>query len=316
MNRTIRRLAILFAAICVMMIMAVPAFADADPGYYVVGTPVTYDEEEEITVKLMIESRTVSLTDLEVINELEDVTLTGKTSYTVLDVLRAYNDMLTGIQICNTSGQPLTTTDTFISSIKKGAKTYSYLFFYDLGEGRIPVDGWMFRVNGRYPALDSNGFHNGPTGCLIHQAPVANGDVVTLYTSCPFELFNTDYSTAFVSADLEQDDDTGDYYIQLKSCNEDHNGRWTFDLNDCTYYANNNRTATLYEDDWTPVTTITFSASGKAAWPSNVSSGTYYLLLTSTQKWTSRSAYAGFSGNTMASCYCLESTILFDRIVK
>ena len=34
MSKNLRRLTILLAAVCVMMIMAVPAFADAGNGYY------------------------------------------------------------------------------------------------------------------------------------------------------------------------------------------------------------------------------------------------------------------------------------------
>lgn len=319
MNRTMRRLAILFAAVCVLLIMAVPAFATADPGYYVIGSPVQYNTTDEVNVKLVIQSREYSYSNSSCIDTIEDVTLTGKTSYTVLDVLLAFNDMDTGIQACDNNSVSLTSSATTVGQFVDDTGAYGYLFFGDYGKGyREPCDGWMFRVNGRYPVSDTTGTLGGPTGSYIHQTPVAEGDVITFYFSCPFKLNNTDYSTAFVSANLI--DNSGSYEVQLRKCNENHyntsyNGRWTFSLSNCYIFADGDNTGELLDEDGNYVATLTFSTTtGKATLPSNLSSGTYYVSVPSTKRWVSRTSYSWFTGSTTVTCNCLRTTGAFDRI--
>lgn len=327
-------IAILFAAVLMLLMMAVPSFAEMGSGYYEVGSPVQYNTTDTIKVKLVIESREFSQTDSEVINtpinNTMDITLTGSPTYTVLDVLRKYNQTNNdNIEIQNTSGNVLTTTDTFISAITKikpdpqPDKAYSYLFFEDIGngEGRMPVDGWMFRVNGKYPMLSLTGFNGGPEGALIHQVPVANGDVVSLYTNCPFKIGNTNFSTAYVGADIVTTNT--ECYIQLRNCKENHYdlstnpvGQWTFALSKCTNYSDNTRQGTIYDANWNVKATLNFSMNGKATWPSNLGSGTYYLYVPSTQLWFSRTAYAWFTGSNTVTCNVLRGTRVFDRIVK
>lgn len=317
-----RKAIVLLMTIAMTIVMAVPAFADAGVGYYLISsrTIPAYSASDQIKVQLAIESRAYSQTDLSIINTIQEVTLTGKTSYTVLDVLRAYNDLATGIQICNTSGQALTTSDTFISSIKSGTKSYSYLFFANIGngEGRIPVDGWMFRVNGQYPMTSLTGFNGGPEGGYIHQTPVADGDVVTLYFNCPFTISGTDFSTAFVSAESAYAN--GTLTVNLKSCHENHynasqSGQWTFDVQNCTDYTSTTPTGTLYDSSMNSVGTISFSSSGEGTLNQTLSPGTYYLYVPSTQSWVLRQAYKSFSGSTKVKCNVLKSTFVFDRIV-
>ena len=320
MSKNLRRLTILLAAVCVMMIMAVPAFADAGNGYYEIGSPTQYSASATINVKLSIQSRAYSDTDGTLINTVINVPLTGKTTYYVRDVLLKYNTMSTGIQAYNSSGQLLTENDNFVSAFKKGTRNYSYLFFADIGngEGRIPVDGWMFRVNGQCP-LTENSPTNGPQGAFIDETPVANGDVVTFYFTCPFEINSTDFSAKFVSADSTYSNNV--LTISLKSCKENHydlsqNGKWTFTMGACNSYTVTTPTGILYDANFNQKSTIYFSATtGVGMKNISLTPGTYYIYVPSTQDWVTRQAYDWFSGTTLVSCPVLKSTAVFDRIV-
>lgn len=325
--RTVKNsVAVLFAAVFILMMLAVPSFAEIGSGYYVIGTPVQYNTTDQIKVKLSIESREFSNTDSTVINtpinNTMDIVLTGKTNYTVLDVLIAYNNLSTGIEIDDYYGNPLTASSFALASIKSGNRVYDTIFYADYtGQGRAPADGWMFRVNGKYPMIDLTGTNGGPTGASINVVPVADGDVVSLYTNCPFKINNTNFSTAYVGADLVQT--SSGYDIQLRNCKENHYdlntnpvGQWTFALSKCTNYSDNTRQGTIYDANWNVKATVSFTMNGKAAWPSNLGSGTYYLYVPSSQLWISRTAYAWLSGNTMVTCNVLRGTRVFDRIVK
>ena len=325
MKRIKTSIAIMFATMLMLMIMAVPSFAEMGSGYYVVGSPVEYNTTDQIKVKLSIESREFSNTDSTVINtpinSTMDITLTGQSTYTVRDVLRQFNQVNTfNMEIQNNNGSPLAATDTYFYAIKYGNKTYGPLFYINYGYGIAPADGWMFRVNGQYPMLSLTGYNGGPEGAFIYQTPVKDGDVVSLYTNCPFKSGSTNYSTAYVGADLVQTN-TG-YNIQLRNCKENHCdmstnpvGQWTFALSKCTNYSDTSRVGTIYDANWNVLATVAFSMSGLATWPSTLGTGTYYLYVPSTQLWISRMAYTSFSGSSTVTCNVLRGTRVFDKIV-
>ena len=338
MSKNLRRLTILLAAVCVMIIMAVPAFAEAGDSYYVVGTPTQYNTSDTIKVKVVVESREYSYTDDTIIDQTVTVPLTGSTSYTVLDVMRKFNNdaISPSVKACDSNGDPIAQTgnvdtiNTFkkiIDSSGNNDKIYGYLFFANHGEGRMPCDGWVFRVNGQYPLLSETGENGGPKGAYISETPVADGDIVTFYTNYPWKENNTDWSTKFVGVDASYTapdpavpNSVGSLSIQLKSSSDWHsNSPFVWNINPFTnfaYFSVNSPTATLYKYNGDYVGTINISKStGSGTLNATLSSGIYYIDVPTTRKGKWLSGYTWFTGNAYTYCYCIDSTRVYDKIV-
>jgi len=342
MSKNLRRLTLLLAAVFVMMIMAVPAFATTGNGYKLVSDmqPPAYSENDTIHVTVMVQSRAYSMTDGDVINTAVSVPLTGKTSYTVVDVMRKFNDnnISPNVKACDNDGNliPQTGTLTTINAFKKiittesgtVEKIYKYLFFSDHGYGLAPSDGWVFRVNGKFPLLSLTGENNGPQGAYINQTPIADGDIVSFYTNYPWKESNQEWSTTFVAADAsytapdpEVQNSVGSLSVQLKGSSDWHSNApfvWTINqFSNFSSFTDSTPTGTLYASDLeTIVGTISFDAStGAGTLNQTLNAGTYYLYVPSTQKWRWLVGYTNFSGTDYTYCMCLENTLVFDRIV-
>lgn len=318
MKKLTNTLAILFAAAIMVMIMAVPAFADTGNGYYVVGTPVQYNTSDTIKVKVVIQSRGYSSSDTSSIGKIVNVSLTGSTTYTVRDVMLKFNTLYasTGVKACDNNGNDLSSSATTVQAFLNSTGLYKYLFFADIGngEGIIPVDGWMFRVNGQNPLISLNGYNGGPKGALIHETPVANGDVITFFFNLPFTINNTDFSTKFVAANTTYS--SGVLSTQLQYSRDNHYnslGQWET-ISYSNYAPGSTVTATLYNSSLSSLGTFDISSTGSGSLNVTLSSGIYYLYVP-VRTWKTITGYDSFSGSTTTSCRCLNSTFVFDRIV-
>lgn len=321
MSKNLRRLTLLLAAIFVMIVMAVPAFADTGNGYYVVSerTIPTYSTTDTIKVKVVVQSRGYSSANTASIGKIVNVSLTGSTSYTVRDVMLKFNTLYSsiGVKACDNNGNDMASSATLVHAFSNSTGLYKYLFFADIGngEGIIPVDGWMFRVNGQNTLLSLTGYNGGPEGSYIHQTPVADGDVITFYFNLPFTISNTDFSTKFVAADTTYS--SGSLTTQLKYSRDNHynsSGQWET-VPYSNYSPGSAVTATLYNSSLSSLGTFTISSSGSGSMNINLSPGTYYIYVPSVRTWKTITGYDSFSGTTTTSCRCLNSTFVFDRIV-
>ena len=201
MSKKARKLSLLLAAIFVMMIMAVPAFAtvyhtDSDTAAYYTqdDNDSSYYTSTAITVTLDIQSKRngTASTDTSYSKEL-DITLTpsSSTRYTVADLLIAANNM-TGesIHFQNYDGNDLDygssgSLPSYCYKAVLDGVTYAPTGLYD-------KNGWMFRINGKFP------LHSGIPGSTaygeaINTAYVKDGDVVTFYMDNPGDLFKLAY---------------------------------------------------------------------------------------------------------------------------
>ena len=243
MNRTIRRLAILFAAICVMMIMAVPAFADAGDGYYLISNRTIPSYSSPINVRLVIQGRNYVEGNSSAMSENFKITLSGDTSYTVHDVLDTLNnDTTKTVKACDINGNSIPSTSDYVYQFKSGTKYCGPIFYSDHGDGDVLCDGWVFRINGQYPLLSTTGENGGPKGASINQTQVADGDVIYFYFNHPWYENNVDWSTGFVAASTQYA--SGVLTVQLQYSNDRHSDKpyvWSIDS-----YNNHNFTNFIY----------------------------------------------------------------------
>ena len=329
MNKTIRRLTILFAAVCVMMIMAVPSFATLSgkgSGSYVVSERVipAYSESETIKVKLIIQGRGYVPNDTTAMSETYTIALTGKTSYTVSDVLLASNANSSHVQACNSSGNPISSTSDSVYQFISGTGNVGPIFYADHGEGyRVLCDGWEFRINGRYPLESLTGENGFPKGTGILQTPVKKGDVVYFYFNHPWYEGSDHWGTKFVAADSEYVN--GTLNVQIVWSNAYHTDKpYKWMIGDYTYSTNNftnfntsltSFNASLYDYDGSYVTSVPITKStGQGTKTYSLSSGCYYLKVTQSKRQIDREGYIAATGNTKNTYSFLDSTMVYDLI--
>ena len=331
MSKNLRGLTLLLAAVFVMIIMAVPAFAangmnGRGDGYYMIEDESipTYSTTDQVKVRIIVQGR--YSTDASPIPAVatRTVTLTGSTSYTILDAMLKFNADSTTYKAYNFStGLPITTATTVLDKFVYGSRTWDYLFFNDIGngEGRIPVDGWMYRVNGRNPMKeDPDTTNTYPIGAMINETYIKSGDVITFFTNYPFTINSVDYSTKFIAADTKytapSGDGTGTLQVQLQESRDNHydaQGQWT--TSSFTDYApGSTKYAYLYDSNFSYITYFTLDSTGYGTLSRTLSSGTYYLDI-GTKTFKSISGYTSRNGNTTGTCSCLDTTAVYDRFV-
>ncbi len=160
----------------------------------------------------------------------------------------------------------------FLESITTNGHTWS--------AGNMGLDGWVFRVNDKYPVQrtsDNLGFE----GTLLNQTPIHDGDVIHLFFDMPAELEPGGESLAanYIRGVLSTKTDSA-MTIQLQ-------GQKTWiDQSDysnmlmCVYSYENagaGITATLYDAAGTQVATATSAADGTVTFTGNFAAGTYVV---------------------------------------
>ena len=327
MKETLKGLVLSLATICVLLIMAVPAFADAGDGYYVIEdrTIPSYSSTQTIHVKLVIQSREYSNADSSVIDAVfdsstDEIDLTGKTEYTVRDVLLRLNEKNLSVRACDSAGNDISATADYVYQFMSGSKGYGPLFYADHGDGRVPCDGWVFRVNGQYPLLSEDGENNGPEGGAIDEVPIADGDVVYFYFNHPWKESNTDWSTKFVAANAQYSN--GSLSVQLQYSNDYHTNKpyvWnigSYNNHNYAIFTDSPVTGTLYDSNHNIVTTIPINyLNGSGSVNYSLDPGIYYLRVDLSKTWISRTGYIWFTGYSYTTCNYLKSTMVYDRIV-
>ena len=231
-TKTMKRLAILIAAVCVLMITAVPTYAANGDGWYNQGTPATYTNP--ITVKVVLQSRK-NLTTSNYINEAYNVTLgtanMTATSFKVIDALVALNSQQSDYELLQSDGDYIEATDSVLYNVKKVSTGYIYgPALYDTNGN--PLDGWMFKVNGKFPT--STNTDSNAQGLDVSHTYIADGDVIYFFTDYPWKVGNSVKSAYFISADTTYNSNTGNLHIQLMR-NRDYyigsgsSATWTID---------------------------------------------------------------------------------------
>ena len=332
MNKTMRRLAIIFATVCVLMIMAVPSFAVTGAAGYEVGSPTTYSNP--INVKIVIQSRQ-NTSSSSYIGVMDDVQLgqqnvSGQT-FTVADVLVKYNQQQDEIEAQTSSGEEITSTQSVLYNFTKNNSdgtsiTYAPLLYGKHGyTNRIKLDGWRFKVNGRFPLTSWTGDHNlYPEGADTSHTYIEDGDVVYFYTDHPWYESGVLKSALFMSADAHYtaptgNQTTGSLAIQLYS-NQDYYSNWsnnTFPWNVGTYtsYAPGVQyTAYVKKADGTSVGSTTLNTSGSGTLSCNLSSSEKYYVYVALRDWHNVSGYSGPTGSSTITVKHLARTIAYDRV--
>ncbi|MBR3201943.1 MAG: hypothetical protein IKG17_11520 [Mogibacterium sp.] len=335
MSKNLRRIAILLAAVFVMMIMAVPAFADTlngkGTGYYLLSsrTIPTYSTSDNIKVKVVVQSKKYSSSDNGPINVKRDLTLTGSSSYTVRDVMLKFNTGSTSYYACNNDGTLISSSSTVVQAFKNWSNTiYKYSFWEHVdgvpGLGpndRIPVDGWMFRVNGKSPVKNLTGYYGGPEGALMYETNVMDGDVIFFYYDMPFVINNVDYGATFLAVDTKYTAPTypntnGTLEVQLQSTHDNHcnsQGQWVF--NDFQDYApGSNKTALLYGPGFSYIGTISLDSSGYGTLTTNLDPGMYYISV-GLRSFKSVTAHTSQTGSATATLPLLNTTDVYDQFI-
>ena len=335
MSKNIRRLTILLAAVCVMMIMAVPAFADTlngkGTGYYPLSsrTIPTYSTTDSITVKVVVQSKKYNSQDNGPLNIVRTVTLTGSTAYTVRDVMLQFNTNSATIYACDNNDTLITSSSQRVEAFKNGSKIYKYLFWEHVDgvpglepNERIPVDGWMFRVNGKSPVKNMTGYYGGPEGALVHETYVMDGDVIFFYYDMPFEINNVDYGTLFLAADTKYTapippSTTGTLEVQLQSTHDNHcnsQGQWVF-YNFQDYAPGSTKTAYIYDSSFSSVGTVSLDSNGYGTLGTTLSPGKYYVKVINLRTFKSVTAHNSETGTTTATRSLLNTTDVYDQFI-
>ena len=307
----------LIAALALVMVfaMSTSAFAEhaeGDDGWYITGTPTSYNGK--INVKLVIESREYSSTDSEKINVATTVEVgvpnVPNQTFTVADVVRAYNNSQTAIKACDYNDNPIGPNENYIYSFRKGNKYYKPIFTSNHGAGPIQCDGWMFRVNGQYP-LSSNNLPAGPMGTAINTTYVSDGDVVFFYTNYPWKENGVNMSTNYLEADISRNGAL--FTIDLKSSNDWFNDAPSYFWNISTYAdvvnLPSNITAYIIKPNGMLLGSVNINATtgiGTAAFV-GAPTGTYYAMTTIPARPYKNINIGGVS------CNCIDTTRLYTK---
>ena len=335
MSKNLRRLTILLAAVCVMMIMAVPAFADTlngkGTGYYLLSsrTIPTYSTTDTITVKVVVQSKKYDSSDNGPINIKRNVTLTGSTAYTVRDVMLQFNSNSATIYACNNDGTLITSSSDNVQAFKNGSKIYKYMFWEHVDgvpglepNDRIPVDGWMFRINGKAPIKNLTNYNGGPEGALIYETNVMDGDVIFFYYDMPFVINNVDKGAKFLAADTKytapsSPNNSGLLEIQLQSTHDNHSnslGQWEFN-NFQDYAPGTTKTATIYDSSFSSVDSVSLNSSGYGTLNATLTPGKYYVEVANLRTFKSITAHTSSTGSATATRSLLKTTDVFDQFI-
>lgn len=329
MKKTLKGLAISLATICVLLIMAVPSFADngmsgKGHGYYLIGdrTIPTYSTTDTVKVKVVVLSRKYSSSDSYFLNLSRTVSLTGQTAYTVRDVMMKFNTDSATVKAGDNNGNLLTSSDTWIYNFMYGTRHFKYMFWEHVDDmpylqpiERVPVDGWMFRVNGYYPLKNLTGFNGGPEGALINDTKIVDGDVVYFYYNYPFEVNNVDNSALFIAADTKYT--SGTLKVQLQYGHENHSntlGQWEID--DYQDYApGSSKTAFLYDSNFSYLGSISLNSSGYGTLSTTLSAGKYYIEVSGVRSFKSITGHTSQTGSATATCDFLATTSVYDQFI-
>lgn len=316
MSKTIRKLAIAFATVCVLMIMAVPSFAAGNAGWYNPGTPVTYTNP--ITVKVVLQSRESLTTPADYINEVYDVTLgttnMTATSFKVIDALVALNSQQNDYEFLESTGDEIEETDSVLYNVKKVSN--NHLFGPALyNSDHYPIDGWMFKVNGKFPTSTSSSTN--AQGLDVSHTYIQDGDVIYFFTDYPWkDSNNVIHSAYFVSAFTEYDSEDHSLDITLKQNRDFYYGplataTWTIQMYGL-YKPTTNYQAEVRDASGTLVGTVNL-VQGQGTLSCNLSSGTnYYVSVMGTRSFHSISGLD--IGGSSISVNHLERTIAYDKV--
>lgn len=311
MSKNLRRSTLLLAAVFVMIVMAVPAFATT---YYTSGEAAyttqdidDYKTTAAVTVTLRIQSRkTGSGYNDPAIDETYSVTVPASSTpraATVSQVLYYAMQSNSGLYFKNYAGNNISSNSDYVYSVVYNNNTYA-----PVDDGHyiqsipVPWNGWMVTVNGKYvlksgttPAtgtLDSE--YGDADGRSINNTYVANGDVVTFF-------YNDANSHSAADDVLRIQSASYDSSTQKFSVNVESSRNW---------YANyNSNTIVWHITDYAPVQSATvqiYNSNGtRVAYGTTDSSGLAYLSATGTitsgtytVKTTTKYAYRTYTGGT------------------
>ena len=196
MNNIKRKIMVCVTSALMVLVLAVPSFATEGPnsGFYLQTDSGTSAAIEDVTVRIISNG---ALNNFEV--EYEDIDLPAKTDGTkqrVVDALCAIQgDGSTAPQFLDVNGNPITSTSTYFRSIKMNNVTYA-------PPTELSIQGWMFRINDKFPLIESYGEPNtsssGTTGDAkgetINTAYIKSKDVITVYYDVPLYLSAANYT--------------------------------------------------------------------------------------------------------------------------
>ncbi len=197
MKNTKRLLSILLA-VALVFALAVPSFALSD-------TSASYTQEPlvdaptiagEFTVYLSIDSSFISnnYTDDEYVIQRYKLPVTmgaesAEETYTVVEVLVEAMDQYPALSFTNSSGVEITTSSDYVYGISDSTVD-STIVFHPM-TGINDYNGWMFRIDGKYPLLNPANYpagwtfeEDGPLGAAIDQAylkPQTGGNIQTIH---------------------------------------------------------------------------------------------------------------------------------------
>lgn len=320
-KRTMKKGLAIVLALVMVFAMTATAFAASGNGYYLVGDATTGGP---INVKVVIESRQFSEDDASVISEVLDVNVStmseASKGFTVRDAMLAVqNDESNGITLYNGTGGLFTNTDKYIRSMKQNNKNYEpALPFYDPNpQYSYALDGWTFRVNGKYPLSTTDGSPDipGPVGTSVDETPISNGDVIHFYWDYPYNKTSSElYSAKFITPDASYADGTLNVSLKASDAYFDNSMYWH--INSFSPYTDAiNAIVTLYNADGTQVSGVSGSINENGLCQINglnLSSGTYYVK-------TATTAYKGADGydenSEEITLQILKSTMGYEKIV-
>jgi len=200
--KTSRKILVLVLALVMVFACAVPAFAvqAGDPGSEPIPS-TTPTETGVFHVKLNIQSysKTSSGTTtgpFKVFGLDVQLGTTGVTnSFTVEDVVNAaasQHSSIVDFYIAND-----TTHGHYVKKIKDAANSKWYEALSMKSGSNTYLCGWMFRLNGKIPMLNST------DGAGISQTYVKSGDVIDFYYANPYITGSTDHSTKFMAIGVD-----------------------------------------------------------------------------------------------------------------
>ena len=314
MKNCLKSLAITFATVCVLLIMAVPAFAATGTGWYQPGTAVTYTNP--IKVKIILNSRKDASNDY--IQEVDEVTLgtnnMSATSFTVADALLAYDNQTNDYDVVGTNHnigvlydiKKISTNVTFGPALYTPYQIFGNTYYY-------PIDGWMFRVNGKIPTSSSS--NTNAQGLDTAHTYIEDGDVISFYTDCPWKVNSTKYSTYFISAHSTYSN--GVLTVQLKK-DMDYfiapldTATWSIE-NYTSYNPSGYNTATVIREDGHVEGTIQLQYGHGTMNCSLNSNYKYYVSVNDCVSWHTITGYNSSGSST--SVDHLERTIAYDKVI-
>jgi hypothetical protein len=315
MKNTVRNIRIVLIAVIMIMMVTSSAFAAGNAGWYNPGTPVTYTNP--IKVKVVLQSRKYANTS-EYINAVYDVTLGTNnmtaTSFKVIDALVALNDQQSDYVLLESSGDEIEETDSVLYNVKKVSNNHLYgptLYTSD----HYPIDGWMFKVNGKFPTSTSSSTN--AEGLDVSHTYIQDGDVIYFFTDYPWKENNVIKSAYFVSAFTSYNDDTHKLKITLKQNRDFYNGplataTWTIQMYG-VYEPSIDLEAVVKDASGNLVGTVDL-VEGEGTLTCNLNSSTnYYVSVMDDIRSFHSISGLDYSGNSISVNH-LQRTIAYDKV--